>query len=450
MLLLVQLPDLCLLAILERMANEPRSLFSAARAHSKLHQTAVLALRNISTKVRSQGQLHSLLLYLGKKKQQEAVQRLRLWGIGAGLQLRQLPCQLKLDSLDISSIDVQLQPGNGFVGVMQSQKHLKKLRLSQVVVLGEELQLSLLDGNQLQHLELAPALPGIPYRPFLAIEQLQKQQQEQLTYLELAGVPLKCAGQDINSLQFLAAFDQLLDLRLMGSSYYDLPTGVLAKLTKLQRLELTVRSLAVGVLPELEQLQQLDHLVLGPCQWQQGPPSGASFAALTASSKLRDLGLLGFQCAAEGAWESMFPAAGKHLPQLKRLSWDNGTVEQVPKGSSLVRCCPELVMFNARMPCSSLCGVLLSPLTALKQLSILVLVLRQLQPADHSLICRLTGLKILGVTTMEQSVSQLPLWELSSLQQLQFLAYSIPGLQQTCLFSEVREVLAPRPICAFY
>jgi hypothetical protein len=45
---LLQLPDACLLAVLQCCADEPCSLFSAARAHSRLHQAAVLAASSIS------------------------------------------------------------------------------------------------------------------------------------------------------------------------------------------------------------------------------------------------------------------------------------------------------------------------------------------------------------------------------------------------------------------
>jgi hypothetical protein len=398
-----------------------------------------MALRNISMTVGSQAQLDSILYYLGRQRTGQRIDSLRLRGIyGMGLRLRWLPVHLQLHSLDIACMAVQLQPGNGFEGILRLQQQpLKKLRLVQVHIFDSHLTLPA--GSSLQHLELSPVLTAAP-KPLLAVEQLQ--QQQQLTYLDLAGVPLQYSGQVSSSLQFVGVLDQLRDLRVMGA--YDLPQGVLANLTKLERIILTARSLAVGVLLELQRLQELSHLVLGPCHWQQGedPPSAASFASLTASSKLKDLGLLGFKCA-EGAWQVMFPTAGRRLPQLRGLTWNNGLVEQVPTGSSLVCCCPGLVMLNAHMPRCTACAELLSPLTALTGLSILVLGLQQLRTVDHLLICRLTGLKKLGVTAVEQSQPQLSLWELSSLQQLQFLAYSIPGLQRLCLFSKVSRGCAP-------
>jgi hypothetical protein len=67
---LLQLPDPCLLAVMHCMTDHHVSLFSAARAHSRLHQAAVLALSSIKVVVKTQQQLdHSLLLYLGKHGQ---------------------------------------------------------------------------------------------------------------------------------------------------------------------------------------------------------------------------------------------------------------------------------------------------------------------------------------------------------------------------------------------
>jgi hypothetical protein len=64
---LLALPDPCLLAVLQCYAAEDqRSLFSAARAHSRLHQAAVAALRSVTALVRNQQQADDVLLYLGK------------------------------------------------------------------------------------------------------------------------------------------------------------------------------------------------------------------------------------------------------------------------------------------------------------------------------------------------------------------------------------------------
>lgn len=59
---LLQLPDPCLLAMLRCCADDPRTLFSAARAHSRLHQTAVLAASSVKAVLHQQAD--SVLQYL--------------------------------------------------------------------------------------------------------------------------------------------------------------------------------------------------------------------------------------------------------------------------------------------------------------------------------------------------------------------------------------------------
>jgi hypothetical protein len=56
----MDLPDPCLVAVVRCCADDPRSMFSAARAHSRLHQAAVIALNCITAEVQQQ-QLDSLV-----------------------------------------------------------------------------------------------------------------------------------------------------------------------------------------------------------------------------------------------------------------------------------------------------------------------------------------------------------------------------------------------------
>jgi hypothetical protein len=67
---LLELPDVCLHAVLRCLAPDPRSLFSAARAHSKLYQAALMLLTSIkcvSTWPQPQQQhINSFLLYLSR------------------------------------------------------------------------------------------------------------------------------------------------------------------------------------------------------------------------------------------------------------------------------------------------------------------------------------------------------------------------------------------------
>jgi hypothetical protein len=68
--LLLALPDPCLLRVLQCCAaDDHRSLFNAARAHSKLHQAAVVALRSITLHVSQQQQIDGVMVYLGKHHQ---------------------------------------------------------------------------------------------------------------------------------------------------------------------------------------------------------------------------------------------------------------------------------------------------------------------------------------------------------------------------------------------
>lgn len=58
---LLQLADPCLLAVMQCLSHNCRSLFSAARAHSRPHQAAVMALSSIIVTVDDELQLDSVL-----------------------------------------------------------------------------------------------------------------------------------------------------------------------------------------------------------------------------------------------------------------------------------------------------------------------------------------------------------------------------------------------------
>ena len=63
--LLVALPDPCLLEVLQFLAvDDQRSLLSAARAHSRLHQAAVNILRSVTAHCNTKQQVDSVLRYL--------------------------------------------------------------------------------------------------------------------------------------------------------------------------------------------------------------------------------------------------------------------------------------------------------------------------------------------------------------------------------------------------
>jgi hypothetical protein len=114
----LHLPDSCLLEMLRCCAAEDqRSLFNAARAHSRLHQAAVLALRSITAAIPQQQQMDGVLLYLSKHGQH--VDSIQMEGPkDCTVSMRQLPHSVQLGSLQLDRVGVQLQPGDGFEGVL--------------------------------------------------------------------------------------------------------------------------------------------------------------------------------------------------------------------------------------------------------------------------------------------------------------------------------------------
>lgn len=131
---LLVLPDTCLVTVLQYVAvDDHKSVFSAARAHSRLRQAAIAvatAQRSIKVGVRQQQQVDSMLLYLAKYGQNinnidfRALQLVSIY---------QLPSNLRLSSLQCDGFELQLQPGGCFQGVLGDAARLaalKQLRLS--------------------------------------------------------------------------------------------------------------------------------------------------------------------------------------------------------------------------------------------------------------------------------------------------------------------------------
>jgi hypothetical protein len=109
----LQLPDACLLAVLQCCTDDPCTLFSAARAHSRLHQAAVLAASSIravvhgrNTVVQQQHKADSVLLYLGKHGQHVGSIRLpATCHCKNTASLHELPdCLSRLECLQASSL----------------------------------------------------------------------------------------------------------------------------------------------------------------------------------------------------------------------------------------------------------------------------------------------------------------------------------------------------------
>jgi hypothetical protein len=110
---LLDLPDPCLLAVLQCVAADHQcSLFSVARAHSRLHQAAVAALRIITAVLPIQQQVEGVLHHLSVHGQH--IRSINLTGNDdVSGNIDALPSNLQLDSLQLSRFNLQLLPSGG-------------------------------------------------------------------------------------------------------------------------------------------------------------------------------------------------------------------------------------------------------------------------------------------------------------------------------------------------
>jgi hypothetical protein len=470
--LLLQLPDPCLLEVLHCLVDDPSSLCSAARAHSRLHQAAVVRLNSISASVKTQQQLGtSLLPYLTKHGQH--VGHIILEGPGSHetVSLRQLASMSTLTSLACSNLGLQLQARDGFQGVLGAAGlPLKQLQLEHC---------ALLDGAQ----GLAAALSLLPGLEQLSACWLRSkrfhfptevlQQLPQLTSLKLAGFRLQSrpgqANCDLTPLQSLTRLVELdlsfvskvtvaagalsslcclTCLRLSVSN--DVEPGVLAGKTRLQHLQLESCSIAGGavgvaqLLSQLQHLQQLTHLTLA-CSLvtvDEDNPPAAAYSALTASSTLQRLDVCGCTMPV-GVWQHIFPA-GRQLPRLQSLNVSSvrqpdGDQSAAPDGDRLVGCCPGLQDLEMRfLPCNA---QQLAPLSRLSGLTALILCLSDgpwLGRATQY-VGQLTGLRELAVRMPEATEAEGLMLQLAQLQQLTVLECWMSGALFAVVFeSKVR------------
>jgi hypothetical protein len=388
--MLLALPDPCLLQVLQCLAadDDHRSLFSAARANSRLHQTALMALRSITAHVLEQEQVDSILVYLGNHSQH--VSRLELRGDEANrlrVSLHELPPQLQLSSLQLQDLSLQLQPRDGSQGKLGSAAAvaaLKQLRLSECELLDDEdtvdeaLAAALLQlPAGLEHLSINRLYideGNYPVQwmqcPAAVLQRLQRLTYLELGYVEVRG-PAGHRGRATPGLQLLHVLSGLVDLRFKSAGPVDssmlsgmqnltrlelslagekleLEPGALAGQTKLQHLCLDACDIvgdAAGfaqLLSSLQPLQQLTHLSLPDVEGSS--PSASAYAALTASSKLQHLDISGCTLPA-GVWQHVFPT-GRQLPNFQSLNialvrqpTADNPYEDAPR---LVSCCPGL------------------------------------------------------------------------------------------------------------
>jgi hypothetical protein len=459
---LVDLPDPCLLAVLRCLAYDPVSLFSAARAHSRLHQAAVVALSIITVMHKTQQQLDdSLLPYLGKHGQHIDSMVLQghlvtRWGQDPAkqLQLQQLPTNLQLTSLQLDRCNVQLQPGNGFQGVLKPGLPLKQLQLGTHCTLLDEAGGLAAALHQLAVLENLSVSVSSPFVATAVLQQVQ-----QLTYLDLHCQLEGDFRYDGTSLQPLQAMTRLADLRVGGYPNHRFTADMLSGLCSLTRLALTSTSLDPAALAGKTQLQHLElckcylpsgaagvaellsqlhdmtqriHLDLGETLWDVDTSnhSATAFSALTASSKLQHLNVK-YCLLPEGVWQHVFPA-GRQLQNMQSVVLDcvkvavRGSIRgrepldyrHVAPGSSLVSCCPELQHLDMQfLHCSS---ELVSALPGQSRLTMLRMGAVDGVSGTEALeaICQLTGPRDLQLISHSEPQGVLLLTDLKMLTHL--------------------------------
>jgi hypothetical protein len=457
--LLLALPDACLLAVLQCCAaDDHRSLFSAARAHSRLHQAAVLALRSINAVVTSQQQADGLLTYLDKLG----------WGFDS------VSTEFQDDTDTPWSEDPDMTPPSALVCLPpKDATKLHSLQLGNLQLLVDDesqgalgtalkqLQLSgcqLLDGATGAALVAALShLPGLEHLSLRYIDGLTLPTavlQQQLTYLELDCVDV--VGPDDGydpdnhmlgslALQPLQSLTRLADLRVMSvSERGDLgglkvritpnmlsgmhyltrlelqevlaEPSILAGRTSLQHLSMAfdvfvsdARAEATQVLYHMQRLQQLTHLELTHSYWVRRGDllPAAAYSALTASSKLQHLDISRSTWPPD-AWKHVFPT-GRMRPHLRSLdiSWATEECSSKhafpPDGSRLVSCCPGLQSLDMQGLQHN--AELLAPLQGLSALTTLRLTIQYAaykvidgpEKKTLDMLCQMTRLRELGL-----------------------------------------------------
>jgi hypothetical protein len=369
---------------------------------------------------------------------------------------------VKLRSLQLDRVQVQLQPGGGFQGVLGAAAALTALTQLQLT------SCDLLDDAAAE--PLAAALSQLPagmqhlgiriIRRRRRDEQLQfptavlQQQLQHLTYLELAGVDLQGPNEETPALQPLQALTRLVDLRLSPAhGRVDFTASMLSDTHNLTRLDLSFGSIEPGVLADkalllharlgktaggaageaqllsqLQPLQQLTHLSLwGSLQAvEEGNPPAAAYSALTASSKLQQLSF--HNCTLPtGVWQHVFPA-GRQLQHLTSLCiagvrQPSGEYASAPEGSLLASCCAglqDLDMTNLQYSAEQL-----SSLQGVTSLHTLHLVATEPLLEMVQALRQLAGLRALQLDARSTAQGGL-LLQLTAVQQLTRLKYEGP------------------------
>jgi hypothetical protein len=422
---LVDLPDPCLLTVLRCLTDDPVSLFSAARAHSRLHQAAVVALSSITVDVKQQQHVDRVLLYLEQHGRHVSSVHLQIQPFEFQLYhkftLRQLPANLQLTSLQLDCMLLQLQQGGGFQGVLRPGLPLKQLRLQSCALLDDDQGLAaawqaLLLLTGLEDLTISchihrGEVPFSTAEKLIAFPTSVLAKLQQLTCLVLS-IKGTFQGPDDTApaLQPLQGLTRLAALKLDCWESYSVTANMLS--CQLTRLELEASALqpdalagktqlqhlaflrpgdmfedesegdavrrsafVAGLLSQLQHLTQLTYLDL-PNHFHgmmDDNPPAAAFSALTASSKLQYLNISDCRVP-EGVWQHVFPT-DRQLPQLSTLLMDSVMQPEgytvVPPGSRIVSCCPGLQSLDMR--CLRYDAEQMAPLSGLSSLHTLLL-----------------------------------------------------------------------------
>jgi len=456
---LLLLPEDCLLRVLQCCADShgPCSLFSAARAHSRLHQAAASVLSCINVDISDQQQLDSVCLYLSAHGQH--IRSIEVKGSNeALLSLHQLPLSLQLDQLSLygPSLQLQLQPDNAQLGVPQAGVPLRRLVLvgCRLVDGNEGLEAILSQLTNLEHLSLrnvddaygeAVLFPSHVLQHLLKLTLLQfdsistlltdsaaLQDLHLLTRLQDLQLDVGCAPGVHVSAGLLAPLRNLTRLHLSG--FWEparFEPGCLAGKTKLQNLTLCKfepAGAAAGVaalLSEVQQMQQLTCLTLSGCLYCCAP-SAAAYSALTASSRLQRVHSVN-NVLPPDVWGQLFPA-GRQLPYLQFLSANEIDACITPADAArLVKCCPAVQHLVFKVEVCHGAGVLkqLRSLTGLQQLGV-----DGLDDAGAQQAAQLTGLQNLAL--LGSCMTSAGLLELTQLRCLRNLMFCVSRQGSLC------------------
>lgn len=359
---LLRLPDERLVNILRFYLNDKRSLFSAARSHSRLRKAAARVLSSIKADVSSQQQLDSLLLYLshhglhvrtiitGNLLPEERPQLLLSYLPGT------VPQQLQ--TLFVVDWKLQCGPNSRHAGVFGPCSYITKLVMYDCTLLDGSagLESALAQLTDLKHLSFNYEVLPIHRRAAFPGSVLQNMQQ--LSHLELSGRALDESAVSLldgpAAVQNIPLLTALQHLSLTLPVEQDITTGILRPLQSLTHLQLawdasitwhnrpgqlepaalastsrqlqhlsltgfSIRGLSCAAfLLALHPQQQLTHLRLDGQQDEHIQISGSCYTALTASSNLQHLDLH-IQLPLSNLWNTLLPPVRK-LPRLQEFS----------------------------------------------------------------------------------------------------------------------------------